>query len=42
MHRDIAANSIGNYELTAALLLPHELEHVAVPRPAAQMDESQQ
>jgi hypothetical protein len=33
MHRDVVANSVGDNELTAALLLPHELEHVRVPGP---------
>jgi hypothetical protein len=32
MHRGVVANSVGDAELTAALLLPHELEHVHVAR----------
>jgi hypothetical protein len=33
MHRDVIASSFGDGELTAALLLHHELEHVGGPRP---------
>lgn len=32
-HREVVANSVDHDELTAALLLPHELEHVRVLRP---------
>jgi hypothetical protein len=32
MHRDVVANSVADAELTAAFLLPRELEHVQVAR----------
>jgi hypothetical protein len=32
MHRDVVVNLFGDDELTAELLLRHELEHVNVPR----------
>jgi len=35
MHRDVIASSFGDDELTAELLLHHELEHVGVPRSPA-------
>lgn len=42
MHRDVIASSFGDDELTAALLLHHELEHVGVLGQTAEMDESEQ
>jgi hypothetical protein len=32
-HRHVVANSFGDDDLTAALLLVHELKHVRVPGP---------